>query len=391
MTIRGPRTLPLLAALLTAAGPAAPPPAPPSPTPDQVRAADQARAALAAGQAAAQQRAADLAAQERRIGADLAAAAKRLQGLEQTSADVTERVANLALQQARARAALQRESAALTPLLPAMQRLALYPAETLLAAPLPPDDAVRGLIVLGGLARTLEAQAAGIQRQQADLARLGAELDRATSDLTIRQLAQAKEAQALDAQLAAARTQRQAAEDDAAAQARKAAAEAERADGLRAAIAKLDAERAAAETKRTRTASAAPVPKSSGAWVVPVAGTQLHAFGDEVEGGTATGITYQPPPLARVVSPCIGRVVYAGAFRSYGLLLIVDCGGGAHAVLSGFDRLDIAVGRNVQAGEPVGAMPPWDPASGGPRPTLLLELHQGGAPANPASLLRARS
>ena len=45
-----------------------------------------------------------------------------------------------------------------------------------------------------------------------------------------------------------------------------------------------------------------------------------------------------------MVSPCGGRVVFAGPFRSYGLLLIVDCGDGYHFVLAGLDRLDVAAG-----------------------------------------------
>ena len=81
--------------------------------------------------------------------------------------------------------------------------------------------------------------------------------------------------------------------------------------------------------------------------------------------GPATGISYRAPPAARVVALCSGRVVFAAPFRSYGLLLIVDCGGGYHAVLAGFDRLDVKVGQTVAAGEPVGVMPGWEPGASG--------------------------
>jgi septal ring factor EnvC (AmiA/AmiB activator) len=46
--------------------------------------------------------------------------------------------------------------------------------------------------------------------------------------------------------------------------------------------------------------------------------------------------------------------VYAAPFRSFGLLLIVDCGGGYHFVLAGLDRLDASAGQRLLAGEPVG-------------------------------------
>ena len=106
-------------------------------------------------------------------------------------------------------------------------------------------------------------------------------------------------------------------------------------------------------------------------------------------GGPASGISYQAPPEARVVSICSGHVVFAAPFRSYGLLLIVDCGGGYHAVLAGFDKLDVKVGQNVAAGEPVGVMPNWQPAAAGERPTLYVELRRDSQPVNPAPWLKA--
>jgi septal ring factor EnvC (AmiA/AmiB activator) len=129
-----------------------------------------------------------------------------------------------------------------------------------------------------------------------------------------------------------------------------------------------------------------------GKLTAPVAGSVVRAFGADTEAGPASGVSYQAPPNARVISPCSGRVVFAGPFRSFGLLMIVDCGGGYHFVMSGLDRLDGQVGQTLQAGEPVGVMPGWDPQSPAEnRPTLYLELRKDGVPVNPAPFLRARS
>jgi septal ring factor EnvC (AmiA/AmiB activator) len=122
-----------------------------------------------------------------------------------------------------------------------------------------------------------------------------------------------------------------------------------------------------------------------------VAGTVVRAFGEATDAGPATGLSYQAAPAARVVSPCGGRVVFAGPFRSFGLLMIVDCGAGYHFVLAGFDHLDAQVGQAVQAGEPVGVMPDWDPRAAASRPSLYLELRKDGQPVNPAPFLRAKS
>ena len=119
----------------------------------------------------------------------------------------------------------------------------------------------------------------------------------------------------------------------------------------------------------------------------PVTGQLVRHFGDPTDAGAATGIAYQAAPAARVVAPCAGRVVYAGPFRSYGKLLILDCGRGYHVVLSGFERLDAQVGQALGAGAPVGVMPGWDPRATAIRPALSVELRHAGEPINPLPFL----
>ena len=128
---------------------------------------------------------------------------------------------------------------------------------------------------------------------------------------------------------------------------------------------------------------------AQGQLTAPVLGHVVHAFGDDDGGGTRrSGISYQAPPAARVVAPCGGRVVFAAPFRSYGQLLILDCGGGYHFVLAGLDRLDVQARQLRPAGEPVGVMPGWDPREAGDRPALYVELRHDGQPVNPARLDR---
>jgi murein hydrolase activator len=123
----------------------------------------------------------------------------------------------------------------------------------------------------------------------------------------------------------------------------------------------------------------------------PVIGVVVKGWGEQTDGGPATGVSYHAPPGAHVISPCGGRVVFAESFRSYGLLLIIDCGGGYHVVLSGFDRLDVKLGQSLVAGEPVGVMPVWEPGSEARRPSLYVELRHDGTPVNPAPWLRSSS
>ena len=64
----------------------------------------------------------------------------------------------------------------------------------------------------------------------------------------------------------------------------------------------------------------------------------------------------QPASGAQVNSPSDGWVVYAGPFRSYGQLLIINAGGGYHVLLAGMERIDVQLGQFVLAGEPVAMM-----------------------------------
>ena len=73
-------------------------------------------------------------------------------------------------------------------------------------------------------------------------------------------------------------------------------------------------------------------------------------------GGTEKGISIATRAGAQVTAPCDGWVVYAGPFRNYGQLLILNAGGGYHVVLAGMERISVDLGQFVLTGEPVAVM-----------------------------------
>ncbi len=352
---------------------------------------------------------------EQRLADERALVSARLRATENAASDSAQRVSELALRRQQAEQRLSERAAALAPLLPLAERLALFPAETLLAVPAPPEQTVRGLAVLHGLMRTVERQAAELRAELAQVQAAQRELDQALTTLRKAQAAQALEAAQLDRQLEVARSERVRADDAAADSARRAAAEATRAESVRGALDAMAAAKARAEAQirqdaeraqrqrrdaalalaRQREAQlaapAGPGMRPGGAAVLPVAGPVVRRWGDETEAGRAHGMAFRAPPKGRVIAPCAGRVAFAGPFRSYGVLVILDCGGGYHFVLAGLDRLDTEAGASVRPGEPVGVMPEWDPASTGPRPALYVELRHDGQPVDPAPFLRPHS
>jgi septal ring factor EnvC (AmiA/AmiB activator) len=135
-------------------------------------------------------------------------------------------------------------------------------------------------------------------------------------------------------------------------------------------------------------APAAPPPANVMAGAgAPVSGMVVQNYGDPTIAGPAQGITYKAAPGARVVAPCAGPVLFADAFKSYGLLVILGCGASTDFVLSGMTRLDVSAGQKIARGQPVGEMLGFDAKNPATEPHLYVELLQNGAPVSPASWL----
>jgi septal ring factor EnvC (AmiA/AmiB activator) len=117
----------------------------------------------------------------------------------------------------------------------------------------------------------------------------------------------------------------------------------------------------------------------------PVSGDELLGFGDQDGlGGESQGLSVATRPGTPVLAPVDGWVVYAGPFRSYGQVLILNAGDGYHIVLAGMERIDAALGQFVLGGEPVATMGATRLASIGEvehtsaQPILYVEFRKDG-------------
>ncbi len=121
----------------------------------------------------------------------------------------------------------------------------------------------------------------------------------------------------------------------------------------------------------------------------PAIGSISQRFGARDGIDSAKGIRIRTRDSAQVISPYDGSVVFAGPFRNYGLLLIIDHGGGYHSLLAGFETLQSAVGQWVLMGEPIGTMPSG--ASQAEPGELYLELRRSGTAINPLPWLQKQT
>lgn len=121
---------------------------------------------------------------------------------------------------------------------------------------------------------------------------------------------------------------------------------------------------------------------------LPAQGRRVLAYGDKTNyGAQSKGLVLETRQGAQITSPSDGWIVYAGEFRSYGQLLIINAGGGYHILLAGLSQIDVQPGQFVLAAEPVGTMGAAPKSSSGSTtqtaPVLYVEFRKEGKPIDP--------
>ena len=377
---------------------------------------DEVEKALRAGKRKAEELKRQASQLEREMAAihqGLVAAALIIQDYEQRVAMIKQRLAELESQQAEKQASLKGQRVTMGRVLVALQRIARHPPEALIAQRISPADTVRSAILLRATVSELGLKA---QRMRDDIQTLNAAkaeaLEQRTEltrifDVLEKQRSSLRNMLGQKSRL----SRRTVAKSDAAErQVKKLAGEAASLRELMVRLESIRKKREAearvleeAEVKHKKLTAAGvpseseekppsgvtskPITLARGTLRYPVVGRLIERFGQTSEGGlTANGITIVTTLGAQVVAPYEGRVVFAGKFRGYGQLLIIEHSEGYHSLLAGMAQIDTLIGQWVLVGEPVGVMG----RAGGKRPSLYVELRQNGQPKNPLPWLAAR-
>lgn len=115
---------------------------------------------------------------------------------------------------------------------------------------------------------------------------------------------------------------------------------------------------------------------------LPVAGQVVTGLGEVSEAGVrARGLTLRTAPSAAVIVPADGRVAYAGVFRDYGTIVIIDHGRGWTTLVTGLTVSPLRVGERVAQGDPLGTAPVGDD------PRITIELRRGDRPIDMTPLI----
>lgn len=137
-------------------------------------------------------------------------------------------------------------------------------------------------------------------------------------------------------------------------------------------------------SKTIRTVRSMP---SSGRPQLPLSGVLKLGYNEkDAFGAPSKGVEIEGRGGALIVVPMGGIVRFAGHFKNYGNMIIIEHKKGYHSLIAGFEKIDTVVGQVVSVGEPLGKL---HYASSTSKPTLYYELRHKGEPIDPAKKFEA--
>jgi murein hydrolase activator len=347
------------------------------------------------------------------LNAQLIDVAAQVRTIENRIADVEARLRPLDAREQQIRNSLDSRRAEVAEVLAALQRAGRRTPPALLVQPEDALQSLRTAILLGSVVPELRARAEALARDLAELVNLrkaiGAEHDRLTADRDKLRDEQTRLAALVDER----QRKQNNIEKDIEAEGTRALTLAKQVDSLQGLIGKMEQDLKSA-AKAAVTASQQGMPfatdgkpnldglknparlspavafaSTKGLLALPVNGVKIRAFGSsDGAGGVEKGISLASRPGAQVTTPCDGWVVYAGPFRSYGQLLILNAGGGYHVLIAGMGRISVNIGQFVLTGEPVATMGTTSQvasilATNASQPVLYIEFRKDGTPIDP--------
>jgi murein hydrolase activator len=348
-----------------------------------------------------------------KLNAQLIDIAAQVRTIETRIDDAEARLRPLDARERQIRDSLDSRRAEVVEVLAALQRAGRRAPPALLVRPEDALQSLRTAMLLGSVVPELRARAVRLTEDLSELVTLrkaiATERDHLATDRDRLRQDQPRLAALVDER----QRKQSAVEKDMEAEGARAVALSKQADSLQGLIAKMEQElksaakaAAAASQQGTpatvngqpnlgglkdpaRRSPAIAFVSARGLLALPANGVKIRDFGgSDGAGGVEKGISLATRAGAQVTTPCDGWVVYAGPFRSYGQLLILNAGGGYHVLIAGMERISVNIGQFVLTGEPVATMGTTSRvasilATNASQPVLYIEFRKDGTPIDP--------
>src|SRR5256714_3219956 len=348
-----------------------------------------------------------------KLNAQLIDIAAQVRGVETSIADAEARLRPLDSREQQIRGSLDSRRSEIVEVLAALQRVGRRTPPALLVRP---DDALQSLrtaMLLGSVVPELRGRAEKLTGELSELVTIRKAIATERNSLALDRDKLGADQIRLAALVEERQHQQSSIEKGMETESARAIALSKQVDSLQGLIAKMEQDlKSAARAAATASLKGSPVTPNGkpnlgalkdparlspaiafasarGLLALPVNGTRIRDFGgSDGAGGVEKGISLASRPGAQVTTPCDGWVVYAGPFRSYGQLLILNAGGGYHVLIAGMERISVNIGQFVLTGEPVATMGTKSQvasilAANASQPVLYVEFRSEGTPIDP--------
>jgi septal ring factor EnvC (AmiA/AmiB activator) len=339
--------------------------------------------------------------------------AAQVRGVETRIGDAEARLRPLDLREQQIRSSLDSRRSEIVEVLAALQRAGRRTPPALLVRPEDALESLRTAMLLGSVVPELRGRAERLSTDLAELVTLRKAIATERATLAVDRDRLRDNQTRLAALVDERQRQQSSIEKDMELEGVRAIALSRQVDSLQGLIAKMEQDlKTAAKVAATASLQGAPAAvngkpnlgalrdparlspaiafaSAKGLFALPVNGVKIRDFGgSDGAGGVQKGISLASRPGAQVTTPCDGWVVYAGPFRSYGQLLILNAGGGYHVLIAGMERISVNIGQFVLTGEPVATMGKTSQvasilATNASQPVLYVEFRKDGTPIDP--------
>ncbi len=130
-----------------------------------------------------------------------------------------------------------------------------------------------------------------------------------------------------------------------------------------------------------RAGSAKAASNASAVYILPVGAQLLSGFNELNETGyRERGLLLSVETSSTINAPATGKVTFAGTYRSFGQIVIIDHGRGWMTLVTGLQSLSVDEGDSIKQGSSLGSAP-------GENPQVGFELRRNGRTIDIAALL----
>ncbi|WP_024864167.1 peptidoglycan DD-metalloendopeptidase family protein [Bartonella doshiae] len=275
-----------------------------------------------------------------------------------------------------------------------LERMGLNPPPALMARPEDALASMRSSVLLGAVIPKMQEKVQALKVNLKELANLSNSITVEYTNLKVKMQNQAEQRKRLELLLEQKAKLQKRSEEELTEQKQKNIALAKKAQSLEELILELDRQSKLSSDvslqmrKNLQLLEQYNFESRKGSLLFPVVGKKIKNV-DKSSQIARFGEIVETESEAVVIAPADAFVAFAGSFRSYGQLIILNVGKGYHIILTGMLKINVTQGQFVLSGEPLGMMGTQFIANsvasdiGKVAPMLYIEFRKQGKPVNP--------